>query len=58
MLSPEPQIVTKQKLISSLQGRQFKEITIYEPLNDDVLAMLKRLKKDDKATVVILRSQR
>lgn len=58
MLVSDPTKVTKHQLISSLQRQQFKGIEVYEPLNLEVLDTLKKLKKDEKATVVILRSQR
>jgi len=58
MISSDPNKVTKQQLISSLQRKHFKEITIYEPLNAEVLETIKKLKKDEKGTVVILRSAR
>lgn len=57
MIASKPNSVTKQQLISSLQRQTFKEIEIYEPLNDEVLKMLKGLRKDDKATVVVLRGR-
>ena len=39
------------------QRQSFKEIEVYEPLNDENLRMLKSLKKDNKATVVVLRGR-
>lgn len=57
MIASKPNSVTKQQLISSLQRQTFKEIEIYEPLSDEVLKMLKSLRKDDKATVVLLRGR-
>jgi len=57
MIASKPNSVTKQQLISSLQRQTFKEIEIYEPLSDEVLKMLKSLRKDDKATVVVLRGR-
>lgn len=57
MIATKPNSVTKQQLISSLQRQTFKEIEIYEPLSDEVLRMLKSLRKDDKATVVVLRGR-
>ena len=58
MIANKPSTVTKQELITSIQRQNFKEIEIFEPLSDEVLAMLKRLKKDEKATLVILRERR
>ena len=57
MIAPKPNSVTKQQLVSSLQRQSFKEIEVYEPLSDETLKMLKSLKKDNKATVVILRGR-
>lgn len=57
MIAARPNSVTKQQLVSSLQRQSFKEIEVYEPLNDQTLKMLKSLKKDSKATVVILRGR-
>jgi len=57
MIASKPNSVTKQQLISSLQRQTFKEIEIYEPLSDEVLKMLKSLRKDEKATVVVLRGR-
>ena len=57
MIASKPNSVTKQQLISSLQRQTFKEIEIYEPLSDEVLKMLKSLRKDDKATVIVLRGR-
>ena len=57
MIASKPNTTNKQQLISSLQRQTFKEIEIYEPLNDEVLKMLKGLRKDDKATVVVLRAR-
>lgn len=57
MIAAKPNSVTKQQLVSSLQRQSFKEIEVYEPLNDQTLKMLKSLKKDSKATVVILRGR-
>ena len=57
MIAAKPNSVTKQQLISSLQRQTFKEIEIYEPLSDEVLKMLKSLRKDDKATVLVLRGR-
>ena len=57
MIASKPNSVTKQQLISSLQRQTFKEIEIYEPLSDEVLKMLKSLRKDNKATLVVLRGR-
>ena len=57
MIAAKPNSVTKQQLISSLRRQTFKEIEIYEPLSDEVLKMLKSLRKDEKATVVVLRGR-
>ena len=57
MIAAKPNSVTKQQLVTSLQRQSFKEIEVYEPLNDETLKMLKSLKKDNKATVVILRGR-
>jgi len=57
MIAAKPNSVTKQQLVFSLQRQSFKEIEVYEPLNDQTLKMLKSLKKDSKATVVILRGR-
>ena len=57
MIASKPNTTSKQQLISSLQRQTFKEIEIYEPLNDEVLKMLKGLRKDDKATVLVLRGR-
>ena len=57
MIVAKPNSVTKQQLVTSLQRQSFKEIEVYEPLNDETLKMLKSLKKDNKATVVVLRGR-
>lgn len=54
MISLNPQSISKKDLIAALQRQNFKEITIYEPLDDVALRALKGLKKDKKSTVVIL----
>lgn len=57
MFSSSPTKVTKQQLISTLQRQVLKEILVFEPLDDVRLAELKKLKKDEKTTVVVLRGR-
>lgn len=57
MFSSSPTKVTKQQLISTLQRQVLKEILVFEPLDDVRLAELKKLKKDEKTTVVVLRNR-
>ena len=57
MIASKPNVVTKPQLISSLSRQTFKEIEVFEPLNDDTLKLIKSLRKDEKATVLILRSR-
>lgn len=57
MFSSSPTKVTKQQLLSTLQRQNLKEILVFEPLDDVRLAELKKLKKDEKTTVVILRNR-
>lgn len=49
--------LTKNELINALKGRTFKEIRVYEPLDDAALKELKSLRKDDKSTVLVLKSK-
>jgi hypothetical protein len=57
MIASKPNLVTKPQLMASLNRQTFKEIEVFEPLNDDTLKLIKSLRKDDKATVLILRSR-
>jgi hypothetical protein len=57
MIASKPNLVTKPQLMASLYRQTFKEIEVFEPLNDDTLKLIKSLRKDDKATVLILRSR-
>ena len=57
MIASKPNVVTKQQLMASLSRQTFKEIEVFEPLNDDTLKLIKSLRKDEKATVLILRSR-
>ena len=57
MIASKPNVVTKPQLMASLSRQTFKEIEVFEPLNDDTLKLIKSLRKDDKATVLILRSR-
>ena len=57
MIASKPKVVTKPQLMASLSRQTFKEIEVFEPLNDDTLKLIKSLRKDDKATVLILRSR-
>jgi len=56
MFSSSPTKVTKQQLISTLQRQNLKEVLVFEPLDEVRLAELKKLKKDDKTTVIVLKS--
>jgi len=57
MFSSSPTKVTKQQLISTLQRQNLKEVLIFEPLDEIRLAELRKLKKDEKTTVVVLRNR-
>ncbi len=57
MFSSSPTKVTKQQLLSTLQRQNLKEVLVFEPLDEVRLAELKKLKKDEKTTVVVLRNR-
>jgi hypothetical protein len=57
MFSSSPTKVTKQQLISTLQRQNLKEVLVFEPLDEVRLAELRKLKKDAKTTVVVLRNR-
>jgi len=57
MFSSSPTKVTKQQLISTLQRQNLKEVLVFEPLDEIRLAELRKLKKDEKTTVVVLRNR-
>jgi len=57
MFSSSPTKVTKQQLISTLQRQNLKEVLVFEPLDEVRLAELRKLKKDEKTTVVVLRNR-
>jgi hypothetical protein len=57
MFSSSPTKVTKQQLISTLQRQNLKEVLVFEPLDEVRLAELRKLKKDEKTTVVVLRGR-
>ncbi len=46
--------MTKNELINALKKENFKEIAVFEPLDQVALNALKGLKKDKKVGVVIL----
>jgi hypothetical protein len=56
MFSSSPTKVTKQQLISTLQRQNLKEVLVFEPLDEVRLTELRKLKKDEKTTVVVLRN--
>jgi hypothetical protein len=57
MFSSSPTKVTKQQLLSTLQRQNLKEVLVFEPLDEVRLAELKKLKKDEKTTVLVLRNR-
>ena len=57
MFSSSPTKVTKQQLISTLQRQNLKEVLVFEPLDEVRLAELRKLKKDEKTVVVVLRNR-
>jgi len=57
MFSSSPTKVTKQQLLSTLQRQNLKEVLVFEPLDEVRLAELRKLKKDEKTTVVVLRNR-
>ena len=56
MFSSSPTKVTKQQLLSTLQRQNLKEVLVFEPLDEVRLAELRKLKKDEKTTIVVLKS--
>jgi hypothetical protein len=50
--------MTRTELIAALKKQTFKQVEVYEPLDDDALKTLNGLKKDNKASVLVLHSQR
>ena len=55
MFSSSPTKVTKQQLLSTLQRQNLKEVLVFELLDEVRLAELRKLKKEEKTTVVVLR---
>ena len=55
-MSIQKHTMTKNELINALKKENFKEIVVFEPLDQIALSALKKMKPDDKTTILVLKS--
>jgi hypothetical protein len=56
LMSIQKHTMTKNELINALKKENFKEIVVFEPLDQIALSALKKMKPDDKTTILVLKS--
>ncbi len=48
--------MTKNELINAIKKEKFKEIVVYEPVDQVALSAIKKMKPDDKTTILVLKN--